>query len=75
MRRNFFLIILLQFVVYCAPLSQVQNNSELLAHLPQAEEQTLLSRYLPVFIIEKQSKPYNRIGTPKAELTDKREIS
>lgn len=70
MRRNFFLIILLHLVVSCAPLSQIQDKSELLAYLAQSQEQTLLSRHLPVFIIEKQNKTYNRIGTPKAELTD-----
>jgi len=73
MRKNFLLIILLQFIVSCAPLSQIQDKSELLAYLTQTEEQTLLSRHLPVFIIEKQNKSYNKIGTPKAELTGKGE--
>jgi hypothetical protein len=69
MKKNFFLIILLQFVVSCAPLVQIQDKNERLAYLPQAVDQTLLYRHLPVFIIENKSKSYNRIGTAKAELT------
>ena len=73
MEKNFFLIILLHLVASCTPLSQINDKSELLAYLPPTEDQTLISQHLPVFIIEKQSKLYNRIGTPKAELTEKGE--
>lgn len=69
MKKNFFLIILLHFVVSCAPLAQIQDKNERLAYLPQAADQTLLYKHLPVFIIENKSKSYNRIGTAKAELT------
>lgn len=71
MMRNFFLLIVLQLVVSCAPHSQVRDKSELLAYVPHTEEQTLLARHLPLFIIENPGKPYNRIGTPAAELTAK----
>ena len=70
MRRTFLLITLLQFTVSCASLQKVQDENELLAYLPQTEEQTLLTRHLPVFIIEKQNKPYNKIGTPKAQFSE-----
>lgn len=73
MRRNFFLIILLQLVVSCTPLSQLQNKSELLAYIPQSKDQTLQTKHLPIFIIEKPGKPYNRIATPKAEPTENNE--
>lgn len=69
MGRIFLLITLLQLVVSCAPHQKVQEESELLAYLPQTGEQTLIASYLPVFIIEEQSKPYNKIGTPRARLT------
>lgn len=69
MMRNFFLLIVLPLVVSCAPLPQVRDKSELLAYVPHTEEQTLLARHLPLFIIENPDKPYNRIGTPAAELT------
>jgi len=70
MNRNFIWIILLQLVVSCAPLSQVQDKSEQLAYFPRSKDQTLQTLHLPTFIIEKRNKPYNRIGTPKAALTE-----
>ncbi|MCL7489588.1 MAG: hypothetical protein M8357_15585 [Desulfobulbaceae bacterium] len=70
MKKNFFLIILLHFVVSCAPLAQIQDKNEQLAYLPQVEDQILLYKHFPVFIIENKSTSYNRIDTAKAELTD-----
>ena len=66
MKRNFLLIILLQLVVSCAPLSQVPKDNNVLAYLPRTTDQSLLSRFHPVFLIEKHHKLFNRIGTPKA---------
>lgn len=67
--RNLFYIILLQLIVSCAPLAQIRDKNDLLAYIPQTQEQTLLARNLPLFIIEKPDKPYNRIGTPTVALT------
>lgn len=73
MRNNSLLIILLQLLVSCAPLSQNQDTKELLAYLPLPEKQTILAQHLPVFIIERPAKQYNKIGTPKAKLNEKQD--
>lgn len=70
MKRNFLLIILLQLVVSCAPLSEVPEDSNFLAYVPNTTEQSLLSHFHPIFLIEKQHNSYNRIGTAKAGLLD-----
>lgn len=70
MNRNFVLIILLQLLVSCAPLSQDPENTDLLAYHSQTRDQSLLSHFHPIFLVEKQDKLFNRIGTPKAELLD-----
>jgi len=33
-------------------------------------DQTLLARYAPVFLVENSQKPYNRIGTPRAVIRE-----
>ena len=71
MGRNFLLVIILHFLVSCAPLSKAPDYTNFLAYQSQSKDQSLLSRFHPTFIIEKPHKLYNRIGTPKADLTAK----
>lgn len=68
MKRILFLLLLLQFVVSCAPLAEEQRPDNLLGYIPQADEQTQLLQHAPIFIIEESDKPYNRIGTPTARM-------
>ena len=70
MSRNILFIIFLQLLVSCAPLTQVQNKNDLLAYFPQEYDRSPLSRFHPIFIVEKPHKSYNRIGTPRAKLLE-----
>lgn len=69
MRKYLFIVVLLQFLVSCAPVAPVLDKSDLLAYIPDEKEQTTFTQHHPVFIIEKPRMAYNRIGTPGAELT------
>ena len=66
MSRYFLLLTVVQLVISCAPFSQVQEASDLLAYIPQTSEQSLLSRFHPIFLVEEKNYLFNRIGTPKA---------
>lgn len=68
MSRYLLFVIFLQLLVSCAPISQVKQKSDLLAYFPQEYDQSRLSRFHPIFIVEKQHESYNRIGTPRAKL-------
>lgn len=71
MRKLLFLIIFLQLAVAaCAPLPRTPDDKQNLAYLGRTDDQTLLAGHLPIFIVEQPDKPYNKIGTPKAVITE-----
>ena len=61
----------LVFFSACAPgfLRKVVPSDQLLAYRLETGP-TLAQRYAPVFMVENYLKPYNRIGTPSARITD-----
>ncbi len=61
---------LLIFICSCAPIPVTSPEKNNLSAYVVADEGTLLSRYAPIFIIENDQRPYNRIGTPLAEIGD-----
>ena len=68
------LIFLLFFIVpisltSCATYPQQNNKNNQLAYLAD-NNQTAISHYSPVFIIENQNEDYNLIGTPKVRITE-----
>ena len=51
-------------------MTKVKKESALLAYFPNTYDQSRLSRFHPIFIIEEQHEQYNRIGTPSARILD-----
>lgn len=70
-------LVLLVFLLLsaCTTLPPAHPPADQLLLYTLADEETLLSRYAPVFAIEDARKSYNRIGTPGAKLgPERREI-
>ena len=61
------LILALIFSIGCAHKYPVREIESLTAYTPMALEDTLISKYAPVFLIENYDKTYDRIGQPSAE--------
>jgi hypothetical protein len=57
---SFFLLL-----VSCAPVDQDLAMDHALAYIP-SDDNTLLSQWAPVFIVENPEKTYNKIGSPVA---------
>lgn len=61
-------VVLLIFLFSCTTIHEYPAADRLLAYTVKNDE-TLLSRYAPVFVIENHKERYNLIGTPSAEST------
>ncbi len=73
MKIKFLILILFTcFLASCMPLGKPPTFPEQQA-ITIKNDQTLLSRFAPIFIIENAEKPYNRIGTPQAMRTNDQE--
>lgn len=58
-------LLLLLFTTACAGLAPVQRTDQPVSQAVSAEsEGSLLSHFVPVFVVEEAGKSYNRIGTP-----------
>lgn len=63
-----FLAVLLIFIFSCTTFPKHPPADKLVAYIVK-EDDRLLSRYTPVFVIENHKERYNRIGTPSARIT------
>jgi hypothetical protein len=61
-------VVLLIFLFSCTTFPEHPAADRLVAYTVKKDE-TLLSRYAPVFVIENHKERYNLIGTPSAEIT------
>nr|WP_321401575.1 hypothetical protein [uncultured Desulfobacter sp.] len=60
---------LLLFLVSCTTIP-VQPPANNFSAYTVKEDQTILNRYAPVFVVENYEMKYNRIGTPSAEINE-----
>ena len=67
-KRNALVLLVSLLLSACSVLPPVQPPKTKLVLYTLQDEETLLSRYAPVFAIEDAQESYNRIGTPGAKL-------